>query len=274
MTKGNSGQSPADRTPSRGVAASSGLDRVRVAARRDPSLRFTALLHHITPSLLWDAYHALKHDAAPGVDGETWAGYGENLEARLADLHARVHSGRYRAKPSKRAWLPKGDGRMRPLGIAALEDKIVQQAVVRVLSAIYEGDFLGFSYGFRPGRGAHDALDALWVAIVERPVNWVLDCDIRSFFDTLDQERLMEFVGYRVGDRRLLRLLRKWLRAGVSENGSGRAAATRPPLRGEAAAAWPQPFLRGRGRAWGRPKERSSRRSWRTFISTTSSTCG
>jgi RNA-directed DNA polymerase len=219
MTQGNSGQSPADRTPSRGNAASSGLDRVRAAARRDPSLRFTALLHHITPSLLWDAYHALKHGAAPGVDGETWVGYGENLEDRLADLHARVHSGRYRAKPSKRAWLPKGDGRMRPLGIAALEDKIVQQAVVWVLNAIYEGDFLGFSYGFRPGRGAHDALDALWVAIVERPVNWVLDCDIRSFFDTLDHGRLMEFVGYRVGDRRLLRLLRKWLRAGVSENG-------------------------------------------------------
>jgi len=173
----------------------------------------------VTPNLLWDAYHALKHGAAPGVDGETWVGYGENLEARIADLHARVHSGRYRAKPSKRAWIPKGDGRMRPLGIAALEDKIVQQAVAWVLSAIYEGDFLGFSYGFRPGRGAHDALDALWVALVERPVNWVLDCDLRSFFDTLDHERLMEFVGYRVGDRRLLRLLRKWLRAGVSENG-------------------------------------------------------
>jgi len=219
MTEGNSGQPPADRTRSRGDAASSGLDRVRAAARRDPSLRFTALLHHVTPSLLWDAYHALKHDAAPGVDGETWAGYGENLEDRLADLHARVHSGRYRAKPSKRAWIPKGDGRLRPLGIAALEDKIVQQAVAWVLSAIYEVDFLGFSYGFRPGRGAHDALDALWVALVERPVNWVLDADIRSFFDTLDHERLMEFVGYRIADRRLLRLLRKWLRAGVSEDG-------------------------------------------------------
>jgi group II intron reverse transcriptase/maturase len=176
-------------------------------------------LHHVTPSLLWDAYHALKHDAAPGVDGETWAGYGENLEDRIADLHARVHGGRYRAKPSKRAWIPKGDGRLRPLGIAALEDKIVQQAVAWVLSAIYEVDFLGFSYGFRPGRGAHDALDALWVALVERPVNWVLDADIRSFFDTLDHERLLEFVGYRVADRRLLRLLRKWLRAGVSEDG-------------------------------------------------------
>ena len=219
MTEGNSGQPPADRTPSRGDTASNGLDRVREAARRDPSLRFTALLHHVTPSLLWDAYHALKHDAAPGVDGETWAGYGEYLEARIADLHARLHSGRYRAKPSKRAWIPKGDGRMRPLGIAALEDKIVQQAVVWVLNAIYEVDFLGLSYGFRPGRRTHDALDALWVAIAERPVNWVLDCDIRSFFDTLDHERLMEFVGYRVADRRLLRLLRKWLRAGVSEDG-------------------------------------------------------
>jgi len=222
MTEGSSGQSPADRTPSRGDAASSGLDRVREAAQRDPSLRFTALLHHVTPSLLEDAYHALKHDAAPGVDGETWVGYGEYLEDRIADLHARVHSGRYRAKPSKRAWIPKGDGRMRPLGIAALEDKIVQQAVVWVLNAIYESDFLGFSYGFRPGRRTHDALDALWVAIAERPVNWVLDCDIRSFFDTLDHERLMEFVGYRVADRRLLRLLRKWLRAAVPLAGEWR----------------------------------------------------
>jgi len=218
MTEGNSGQPPADRTLSRGLA-SSGLDRVRAAARKDPSLRFTALLHHVTPGLLGDAYYALKHNAAPGVDGETWAGYGENLEDRIADLHARVHSGRYRAKPSKRAWIPKGDGRMRPLGIAALEDKIVQQAVVWVLNAIYESDFLGFSYGFRPGRGAHDALDALWVALVERPVNWVLDCDIRSFFDTLSHERLVEFLEHRIGDRRLLRLIRKWLRAGVSEDG-------------------------------------------------------
>jgi group II intron reverse transcriptase/maturase len=193
---------------------------VRAAAQRDPSLRFTALLHHVTPSLLRDAYHALKHDAAPGVDGLTWAGYGENLEDRLAGLHARVHGGRYRAKPSKRAWIPKGDGRLRPLGIAAVEDKIVQQAVAWVLGAIYEVDFLGFSYGFRPGRGAHDALDALWVALAERPVNWVLDADIRSFFDTLDHERLLEFVGYRIADRRLLRLLRKWLRAGVSEDGA------------------------------------------------------
>jgi group II intron reverse transcriptase/maturase len=176
-------------------------------------------LHHVTPSLLEDAYHALKHDAAPGVDGETWVGYGEYLEDRIADLHARVHSGRYRAKPSKRAWARKDDGRLRPLGIAALEDKIVQQAVAQVLQAIYEADFLGFSYGFRPGRRTHDALDALWVAIAERPVNWVLDCDIRSFFDTLDHERLVEFVSYRVADRRLLRLLRKWLRAGVSEDG-------------------------------------------------------
>lgn len=218
MTKGNPGQSPTDRTPSR-VSAMSGLDRIRAAAQRDPSLRFTCLLHHVTPSLLWDAYHALRRQAAPGVDGETWASYGENLEARLADLHGRVHSGRYRAKPCKRAWIPKPDGRQRPLGIAALEDKIVQQAVVWVLEAIYEQDFVGFSYGFRPGRGQHDALDALWVALTERRVNWVLDADIRSFFDTLDHEWLLKFVEHRIADPRVVRLIRKWLRAGVSEDG-------------------------------------------------------
>ena len=218
MTQGNSGQSPAGRTPSR-ASAPSGLDRVRAAAQRDPSLRFTCLLHHITPGLLWDAYQALRRQAAPGVDGETWASYGENLEARLADLHGRVHSGRYRAKPCKRAWIPKPDGRQRPLGIAALEDKIVQQAVGWVLGAIYEQDFAGFSYGFRPGRGQHDALDALWVALTERPVNWVLDADIRSFFDTLDHEWLLKFVEQRIADPRVLRLIRKWLRAGVSEDG-------------------------------------------------------
>jgi group II intron reverse transcriptase/maturase len=192
---------------------------VRAAARRDPSLRFTCLLHHITPSLLWDAYHALRHQAAPGVDGETWASYGEGLEARLEDLHGRVHSGRYRAKPCKRAWIPKPDGRQRPLGIAALEDKIVQQAVVWVLAAVYEQDFVGFSYGFRPGRGPHDALDALTVALVERKVNWVLDADIHSFFDTLDHGWLIQFVEHRIADPRVVRLIRKWLRAGVSEDG-------------------------------------------------------
>ena len=229
MTEGNSGQPPADRTPSRATVLS-GLDRVREAARRDPTLRFTCLLHHVNLSLLWDAYHALKHGAAPGVDGETWASYGEgDLEARLADLHARLHRGSYRAMPSKRAWIPKGDGRMRPLGIAALEDKIVQQAVAWVLGAIYEADFLGVSYGFRPGRRQHDALDALWVALTERKVNWVLDADIRSFFDRIVHERLIELVERRIGDRRVVRLLRKWLRAGVLEDGSWSATTEGTP---------------------------------------------
>ncbi len=197
----------------------SGLERVRQAAKRDKGLRFTSLMHHITLGMLEDAYGSLKRNAAAGIDGMTWAEYGEDLAPRLADLHGRVHDGRYRALPSKRAWIPKADGRMRPLGIAALEDKIVQLAVVWVLQAIYEEDFAGFSYGFRPGRGQHHALDAIWVGITERNVNWIVDADIRSFFDTLDHEWLMKFVGHRVADPRILRLLRKWLRAGVSEDG-------------------------------------------------------
>jgi len=197
----------------------SGLDRIREAARRDKNLRFTSLMHHITIELLREAYKALKRDAAPGIDEVTWQQYGEELEGNLSSLHQRVQSGRYRAKPSKRIWLPKPDGRQRPIGIAALEDKIVQQAVVWVLSQIYEEDFKGFSYGFRPGRSQHNALDALWVGITQRKVNWVLDADIRSFFDTVDHEWLMKFVGHRIADPRILRLIRKWLKAGVSEDG-------------------------------------------------------
>jgi RNA-directed DNA polymerase len=161
------------------------LEGVRQAARRDKKARFTALLHHLTPQLLWDSFHQLKRDASPGVDGVTWQEYGdEGLLGRIDDLHARVHRGTYRAKPSKRAWIPKADGRQRPLGIASLEDKIVQQAVKTVLEHIYEEDFAGYSYGFRPGRNPHNALDALWVGLTERKVNWVLDADIRGFFDS------------------------------------------------------------------------------------------
>ena len=218
MTEGNPVGTTATWTQCQGQATS-GLDRIREAARREPSLRFTCLMHHVTVDLLRDAYFALRRNAAPGLDGVTWAAYGDGLEARLADLHDRVHNGRYRARPCKRVWIPKPDGRQRPLGIAVLEDKLVQQAMVWVLSQIYEQDFLGFSYGFRPGRGPHDALDALWVALMERKVNWVLDADIRSFFDTLDHEWLMKFVEHRVADPRVCRLLRKWLRAGVSEDG-------------------------------------------------------
>lgn len=228
MAKGNPQEPPATRTQSRGEA-SSGLERVRQAAKRDRTLRFTALLHHVTAALLRDSYRALKRDACAGVDEVTWREYGVNLEARLADLHDRVQRGRYRAKPSKRIYIPKADGRRRPIGIAALEDKIVQQAVSQVLGAIYEEDFANFSYGFRPGRGPHDALDAIWVAITQRKVNWVLDADIRSFFDTLDHAWLMKFVEYRVADPRMIRLIRKWLRAGVSEDGQWSATTVGTP---------------------------------------------
>jgi group II intron reverse transcriptase/maturase len=176
-------------------------------------------MHHVTVDLLRESYFALKRNAAPGVDGVTWAAYGQDLEARLPDLHDRVQSGRYRAQPSKRSWIPKADGRQRPLGIATLEDKIVQQAMVQVLNEIYEQDFLGFSYGFRPGRSPHKALDAVWVGLMQRKVNWVLDVDIRSFFDTIDHGWLMKLLEVRIADRRVLRLIRKWLRAGVSEDG-------------------------------------------------------
>jgi group II intron reverse transcriptase/maturase len=183
----------------------------------------------VTEGLLQDSYHALKRDACPGVDEVTWREYGENLEAHLVDLHDRVQSGRYRAKPSKRIYIPKPDGRQRPIGIAALEDKIVQQAVCQILGAIYEEDFANFSYGFRPGRSPHNALDAIWVASTQRKVNWVLDADIRSFFDTLDHEWLMKFVEHRVADPRMLRLIRKWLRAGVSEDGQWSATTVGTP---------------------------------------------
>jgi RNA-directed DNA polymerase len=196
-----------------------GLRGVREAAKRDKKRRFTALLHHITPEMLQDSYFELKRSAAPGVDGMTWHAYGQDLEERIDDLHGRVHRGAYRAQPSKRAWIPKADGRQRPLGIAALEDKIVQQAVKTVLEQIYEEDFLGFSYGFRPGRSCHNALDALCVGIEHRKVNWVLDADIRGFFDNIDHEWMRRFLKHRIADQRILRLIQKWLTAGVSEDG-------------------------------------------------------
>lgn len=217
-TEGNTSQTAAARTQSR-LAASYGLQRVREVARKDKRARFTALLHHVTVSLLRNSFHALKRNAAPGVDGLTWSQYEVDLEARLVDLHRRVHSGTYRAQPSKRAFIAKADGRLRPLGIAALEDKIVQHAVVSVLNAVHEEDFLGFSYGFRPGRSQHQALDALWMAIMGKKVNWVLDADIQGFFDAIDHGWLLKFIEHRIADPRILRLIRKWLRAGVSEDG-------------------------------------------------------
>src|SRR4051794_35666614 len=202
-----------------GMSAPSELERVRQVAQRDREARFTALLHHVSVDRLRAAYGALRPQAAPGVDGVTWRDYGRDLEANLRALHARVQRGGYRARPSRRAYIAKADGRLRPLGIAALEDKILQRAVVEVLGAIYETDFLGFSYGFRPGRGPHDALDALAVAIKRRKVNWVLDADIRDFFSRLDQGWLERFLEHRIADRRVLRLIGKWLRAGVIERG-------------------------------------------------------
>jgi len=219
VAEGNSGERNMPRTQGR-QGMPSVLDRVRDAARRDRKLRFTALLHHVYAiEQLRTAYYALKREVAPGVDGETWKHYGEQLEANLHNLSERLKRGAYRAKPVRRAYIEKADGRQRPLGVPALEDKLVQRAVVEVLNAIYEQDFAGFSYGFRPGRGQHDALNALTVAIQTRKVNWVLDADIRSFFDTLQHEWLVKFVEHRVADRRIVRLIQKWLRAGVLEEG-------------------------------------------------------
>ena len=198
---------------------SQGLERVRKAAREHKEMKFTALLHHMTVELLRESFYALKRKAAPGVDGVTWYEYETGLEDRLVDLHSRVHRGAYRAQPSRRKYIEKSDGRQRPLAIAALEDKVVQAATVTILNQIYEEDFLGFSYGFRPGRSQHDALDALAVAIEQRKVNYILDCDVRSFFDTLDKSWLLQFVEHRVADRRILRLIQKWLKAGVLEDG-------------------------------------------------------
>jgi RNA-directed DNA polymerase len=204
---------------SAGQGVSSDLDRVRQLARKDKEVRFTALLHHVTVDRLREAYRAISPNAAAGVDGITWRDYGLGLEANLLDLHSRVHRGAYRARPTRRVFIPKADGRLRPLGVAALEDKILQRAVVEVLNAIYEEDFLGFSYGFRPGRSPHDALDALSVGIVRKKVNYVLDADIRDFFTRLDQSWLERFLEHRIADRRILRLIQRWLRAGVIEDG-------------------------------------------------------
>jgi group II intron reverse transcriptase/maturase len=219
LAKGNPRQQNAPRTPSR-QSALSALERVRQAARRDKGVRFTALLHHVyNLEALRAAYVGLKREAAPGVDGETRRHYGEQLEANLQDLSDRLKRGAYRAKPVRRVFIPKADGRLRPLGVTALEDKLVQRAAVEVLNAIYETDFLGFSYGFRPGRGQHNALDALYTGLLTKKVNWVLDVDIRGFFDTIDHEWLVKFLEHRIADRRVVRLIRKWLNAGVLEDG-------------------------------------------------------
>jgi len=217
-TEGNTSEQSTSRTPSRG-SVSQALDRVRTTAKERKTETFTALLHHINVDLLRQSFHAIKRAAAPGVDGVTWHQYAADLDRNLTDLHDRVHRGAYRALPSRRVYIPKADGKQRPLAVAALEDKIVQRAVVTVLNCIYEEDFLGFSYGFRPGRGPHDALDALAVAIDTRKVNYILDADIQSFFDRVSHEWLTRFVEHRIADTRMLRLIQKWLKVGVLEDG-------------------------------------------------------
>ena len=216
--KGNGSRTAAVRTQSRG-AASNGLAAVRQAARQSKEVRFTALLHHITIDLLERSYFALKRNAAPGTDGVTWQAYGETLAEKLTELHVRIHRGGYRARPARRTYIPKPDGSQRPLSILCLEDKIVQQAVASVLEAIYEADFVGFSYGFRPGRGQHDALDALHAGIYRRQVNWVLDADIQGFFDAMSHEWIIRFLRHRIADKRILRRITKWLKVGITEDG-------------------------------------------------------
>jgi retron-type reverse transcriptase len=219
LAKGNPSQQNAFRTQGR-IDALSALERVRHIAEQRKQEKFTALLHHIyNLDTLRTAYRQIKRQAAPGVDGETWQHYGEALEENLQGLAHRLRRGAYRAKPVRRAYIPKADGRMRPLGVTALEDKIVQRATVEVLNAIYETDFLGFSYGFRPGRNQHQALDALFLGLYEKRVNFVLDLDVRSFFDRLSHDWLLPFLQHRIADRRVLRLIQKWLSAGVLEEG-------------------------------------------------------
>ena len=217
-TKRNASQQSTHRTLGR-ARVSQALERVRQAAKHEKKEKFTALFHHLNVDLFREAFFALKREAAPGVDGLRWEDYEADIELRLADLHDRVQRGAYRAQPSRRRYIPKADGRQRPLAVAALEDKIVQKATAAVLNAVYEEEFLGFSYGFRPKRGQHDALDALVVGITTRKVNFILDADIRSFFDEVSQEWLIRFIEHRIGDKRIIRLIQKWLRAGILEDG-------------------------------------------------------
>jgi len=217
-TKGNADQQSTRRAQDR-ASVSQALERVRQAARQRKKERFTSLLHHVDPAMLRTAFYAMKRDAAPGVDGMTWETYEQDLDRRIETLHARVQAGTYRALPSRRSYIPKEDGSKRPLAVAALEDKIVQRAVAAVLSAIHEEDFLGFSYGFRPNRSQHDALDAMIVGISSKKVNYILDADIRSFFTEVSQQWVVRFLEHRIGDKRIIRLVQKWLRSGILEDG-------------------------------------------------------
>ncbi|VCZ52089.1 Group II intron-encoded protein LtrA [Klebsiella pneumoniae] len=237
------------RTQSR-ESMSQRLSRVREAAKQRKKERFTALFHLLTVEALEAAFLSLSRKAAAGVDGIRWMDYAGNMKNNITDLHRRLHQGSYRAQPGRRHYIPKADGKQRPLGIASLEDKIVQYALVKILNAVYENDFMGFSYGFRPGRSQHDALDALATGLVRTNVNWVLDADISQFFDRVSHEWLIRFTEHRIGDRRVIRLIRKWLTAGTSEEGQWRATEE------------------------GTHRVRSSHRCWQTYTSTTSSICG
>jgi RNA-directed DNA polymerase len=217
-TKGNADQQSTRRAQDR-ASVSQALERLRQAARQRKKERFTSLLHHVDPAMLRTAFYAMKRDAVPGVDGRTWETYEQDLDRRIKTLHERVQAGTYRALPSRRSYIPKEDGSKRPLAVAALEDKIVQRAVAAVLNAIHEEDFLGFSYGFRPNRSQHDALDAVIVGISSKKVNYILDADIRSFFTEVSQQWVVRFLEHRIGDKRIIRLVQKWLRSGILEDG-------------------------------------------------------
>jgi group II intron reverse transcriptase/maturase len=223
LTKENAGQQNTRRTQGR-ESVPSALERIREAAIRNKEQRFSALFHHVTEERLRQAFLRIKRKAAPGTDGVTWEQYEADLDRNVKGLHAKLQRGAYRAKPSRRAYIPEADGRQRPLGIAALEDKIVQRAVTEVLNAIYEADFLGFSYGFRPGRRAHIALNALAIGIRFKKISWILDADIRGYFDSISHEWMVKFLEHRIADRRMLRLIKKWLKAGVIENGEWKAS--------------------------------------------------
>jgi group II intron reverse transcriptase/maturase len=243
LAKGKTPRQNTDRTLDR-IIVQSALGRIRQAAVKDKRQRFTGLMHHIyNLSMLREAYYGLKRDAAPGVDGETWREYEENLESNLEELSARLRRGAYRARPVRRVYIAKADGRMRPLGVTALEDKIVQRATVEVMNAIYETDFLGFSYGFRPGKSQHNALDALYVGILTKKVNWVLDGDISAFFDGIDHEWLVKFIEHRIADQRVVRLIRKWLNAGVLEEGEWKSSEEGTPQGGSASPLMANIFL-------------------------------
>lgn len=229
LTEGNTGEQATHRTQSRVVGVPSGLERVREAASRDKEQKFTTLLHHVDEAALLRAFRTMNRNATAGFDGVTWRQYEDQVEGRLRELCARVHRGAYRPQPSRRTYIPKADGTARALSIAALEDKVVQGAVAAVMSAIYEADFLGFSYGFRPGRGQHDALDALSVAIQSKKVNYILDADIRGYFDTIDHAMLLQLIQERVRDPRILQLIERWLKAGVMDEGRWKASETGTP---------------------------------------------